>query len=93
MRSWRLLMFLALVAGCVLLLASAALAQDRASSAAARYVLKPAVEPSYGQATVAPPWEVRGESSGGRYRLQVVHAPPSSQAPCCCVYMSCIRNQ
>jgi hypothetical protein len=93
MRSLRVLLLMLAVAGCVLILASAALAQDQAPMASARYVLKPVVETSQNTTPAPSAWQVRGDASGRGYRLQAVNVPPSSEAPCCCLYMPCVKEK
>jgi hypothetical protein len=35
-------------------------------------------------------WSVRGASSGGSYRIDVVSAVRGTGTPCCCSYLSCL---
>lgn len=93
MRYWRPLLLMWVVAGCVLILASAALAQDQAPLASALYVLKPVAESTHSGAPMSPAWQIRGDASGGGYHLQAAAVPPSSEAPCCCLYIPCVKDK
>jgi hypothetical protein len=42
--------------------------------------------------SLASPWRVNGEASGGNYRLAALPAPASTGSGCCCTFLPCITR-